>query len=67
VTDRRADWRCSHQVTFATLRELIERQLRVGDLGGALRAAELRLQLPLEGWVSERLNVELASMRARLN
>jgi hypothetical protein len=67
VTDRRAGWRCSHQVTFSTLRELIERQLRVGDVGGALRAAELRLQLPLESWVTERLTIELASMRARLN
>jgi hypothetical protein len=67
VTDRRAGWRCSHQVAFATLRELIERQLRVGDIGGALRASELRLQLPLEGWVSERLTTELSSLRARLN
>jgi hypothetical protein len=67
VTDRRAGWRCSHQVAFATLRELIERQLRVGDVGGALHAAELRLQLPLEDWVGERLAVELQSLRARLN
>jgi hypothetical protein len=67
VTDRRAGWRCSHQVTFSTLRELIERQLRIGDLAGALRAAQLRLQLPLESWVTERLNIELSAMRARLN
>jgi hypothetical protein len=67
VTDRRAAWRCSHQVTFATLRGLIERQLRVGDLRSALQASELRLQLPLEDWIAERLAVELSGLRARLN
>jgi hypothetical protein len=67
VTDRRAEWRCSHQVAFALLRELVERHLRVGDVAGAVRAAELRLALPLEAWVSKRLVVELQSIRARLN
>lgn len=67
VEECRIGWRCSHQLAFALLREHLDRALRVGDLAGALRAAELRLELPLEPHVLERLTVELWSLRSRLN
>jgi regulator of sirC expression with transglutaminase-like and TPR domain len=65
--DDRLSLRCAHQVAFALLREHIDRALRVGDLAGALRAAELRLELPMEGWAMDRLERELRTLRARLN
>lgn len=67
VRSLRATWRCSHQVAFALLREQLDRALRAGDIAGALRAAELRLDLPLERSVQDRLRLELASIRAALN
>ena len=60
-------WRCSHQVAFALLREYLDRALRSGDLAGALRAADLRLELPLEEWALDRLRGERRALRARLN
>jgi len=59
--------RCSHQVAFALLREHLDRALRAGDIAGALRAAELRLELPLDAQTRARLGAERASLRARLN
>jgi hypothetical protein len=67
VEDRPLAWRCAHQVTFALLGEHIDRALRVGDLAGALRAAELRLELPMERWDNDRLERELRALRSRLN
>jgi Transglutaminase-like superfamily len=60
-------WRCAHQVVFALLGEHIDRALRVGDIAGALRAAELRLELPMEGWALDRLRHERRTLGARLN
>ncbi|MFN8203966.1 MAG: transglutaminase family protein [Solirubrobacteraceae bacterium] len=67
LPDERCSWRCSHQVALLLLREYLDRALRAGDLAGALRAAELRLQLPLELWALRRLRGELNAVRARLN
>lgn len=67
MPSERTAWRCAHQVAFALLRAHIDRALRAGDIAGALRAAELRLELPMEGWAREQLQDELARLRARLN
>ncbi len=67
VEDERAAWRCSHQVAYALLREQLDRALRAGDIAGALRAAELRLALPLDDGARERMRAELRALRARLN
>jgi hypothetical protein len=60
-------WRCSHQVAYALLREHLDRALRAGDIAGALRAAELRLELPVDLATRSRLEHEQRSLRARLN
>lgn len=60
-------WRCSHQVAFAVLRDLVDCSLRGGDLARALRAAELRLTLPLGPDALDVLRAELTALRARLN
>jgi hypothetical protein len=60
-------WRCSHQVAFCLLREHLDRALRAGDIAGALRAAELRLDLPVEPATRSRLELEQRSLRALLN
>lgn len=60
-------WRCSHQVAFALLREHLDRALRAGDIAGALRAAELRLDLPIDSATRSRLTAEQRALRARLN
>jgi len=60
-------WRCSHQVAFALLGEHLDRALRAGDIAGALRAAELRLELPVDGGTRARLLAEQDALRARLN
>jgi hypothetical protein len=43
------------------------RPARRSDLGRAIRAAELRLELPLERDLAEALGAELRGLRARLN
>lgn len=60
-------WRCSHQVAFALLREHLDRALRAGDIAGALRAAELRLELPVDAATRARLHAEQHALRSRLN
>jgi hypothetical protein len=60
-------WRCSHQVAYALLREHLDRALRAGDIAGALRAAELRLELPVDPATRSRLEHEQRSLRAHLN
>lgn len=60
-------WRCAHQVCFTTLGELISRAVRGGDIGLAIRAAELRLELPLGDAVRDCQEGALARLRARLN
>jgi hypothetical protein len=60
-------WRCSHQVAFAILRDLIECSLRAGAIADAIRAAELRLALPLGAEALDALRRDLAGLRSRLN
>lgn len=60
-------WRCAHQLSFTTLGVLVNRGTRGGDLGLALRAAELRLALPLGDDVRRCQEGMLKRLRARLN
>lgn len=60
-------WRCSHQLSFTLLRELVDCSLRGGDLDRAIRAANLRLTLPVGRETLDVLRAELAALRARLN
>jgi hypothetical protein len=49
------------------LNNLVGSYTRRGDLGRAIRSAELRLKLPLERAPAEALGAELRALRARLN
>jgi hypothetical protein len=60
-------WQCCHQLAARILNRIGERAERVGQVCWALRAAELRLALPFEGPVRERLEADLRRVRARLN
>jgi hypothetical protein len=60
-------WQCSHQVAARILNRIGERAERTGNLAWAVRAAELRLQLPFARPVLEELRRRLAHVRARLN
>ena len=56
-----------HETALRMLNNLVSAYSRRGDLGNAIRAAELRLDLPLAGDTRAQLNAELGSLRARLN
>ena len=60
-------WQCCHQLAARILNRIGERAERVGHLGWALRAAELRLALRFEAPTRERLEADLRRVRARLN
>jgi hypothetical protein len=60
-------WQCSHQTAARILNRIGERAERTGNVAWALRAAELRLQLPFTRSVLEDLRHALAHLRARLN
>jgi regulator of sirC expression with transglutaminase-like and TPR domain len=60
-------WLCPHLVALLLVEELGARFGERGDLTRAIRAAELRLQLPLDPRARERHELELRSLRARLN
>ncbi|HWT92152.1 MAG TPA: hypothetical protein VN238_04090 [Solirubrobacteraceae bacterium] len=59
--------RCGHQVAFSVLATIIERATRAGDIGLALRAAELRLRLPLAAPLRARVEAERHGLQAVLN
>lgn len=59
--------RCSHQIAFAVLHELVECSVRTGALTDAIHAAQLRLVLPLAPDALEHLRGELDRLRARLD
>jgi len=59
-------WR-AHETAMRMLNNLVPAFQRRGDLGGAIRAAELRLALPAEQPFRETLRTELTALRARLN
>ena len=59
-------WR-AHEIGLRMLNNLVGSYERRGDINRTLRAAEMRLQLPLESTVRDQLETELRSLRSRLN
>jgi Transglutaminase-like superfamily len=59
-------WR-AHEIAMRMLTNLTVAYQRRGDLGGAIRAAGLRLVLPADGPLRDTLQTELRALRARLN
>jgi regulator of sirC expression with transglutaminase-like and TPR domain len=57
----------SHETALRMLNNLVGSYTRRNDLGRAIRAAEMRLELPLSAQPAEALGAELRSLRARLN
>jgi len=57
----------AHATALRMLTNLVEAHQHRGDLGTAIRAAELRLALPAEGRHRTELEVEARALRARLN
>jgi regulator of sirC expression with transglutaminase-like and TPR domain len=57
----------AHETALRMLNNLAGSYTRRNDLGRAIRAAELRLELPLERGLAEMLAAELRGLRARLN
>jgi len=57
----------AHETALRMLNNLAGSYTRRNDLGRAIRAAELRLELPLERGLAETLAAELRGLRARLN
>jgi regulator of sirC expression with transglutaminase-like and TPR domain len=57
----------AHETALRMLNNLVGSYTRRNDLGRAIRAAEMRLELPLSGQPAEALGAELRSLRARLN
>jgi Transglutaminase-like superfamily len=64
---RPARWLCPHIVALMLINAIGTRYLMRGDLARAIRAAELRLRLPLAGDARDRHAKDLASLRALLN
>jgi hypothetical protein len=60
-------WRGSHQVALMLLDRILARAERAGRHGDALRAAALRLELPLDERTIETLRDDADGIRARLN
>ncbi|MFP5363882.1 MAG: transglutaminase family protein [Thermoleophilia bacterium] len=56
-----------HETALRMLNNLVGSYTRRNDLGRAIRAAELRLELPLERDLAGQLAAELRALRARLN
>jgi regulator of sirC expression with transglutaminase-like and TPR domain len=56
----------AHETALRMLNNLVASYTRRNDIGRAIRAAEMRLLLPVEG-AAETLGAELRSLRARLN
>ncbi len=59
-------WRV-HETALRMLNNLVGSYTRRHDLGRAIRAAEMRLELPVAGKQAEALDAELRALRARLN
>jgi regulator of sirC expression with transglutaminase-like and TPR domain len=57
----------AHETALRMLNNLVGSYTRRNDLGRAIRAAEMRLELPVSGPPAEALGAELRSLRARLN
>lgn len=59
--------RCSHEVTFIVLSELSRLFCLTGDIPAAMKAAQMRAELPLGASARERIAFELGALRAMLN
>jgi len=59
-------WRAT-EIAMRMLNNLVAAYDRRADLGSSIRAAEMRLALPAEGAERRRVELELRSLRARLN
>ena len=57
----------AHETALRMLNNLVGSYTRRNDLGRAIRAAEMRLELPLERGLARALTAELRGLRARLN
>ena len=57
----------AHETALRMLNNLVGSYTRRNDLGRAIRAAEMRLELPLERGLATALAAELRGLRARLN
>jgi regulator of sirC expression with transglutaminase-like and TPR domain len=57
----------AHETVLRMLNNLVGSFARRNDIGRAIRAAEMRLELPLGRQPAEALGAELRSLRARLN
>lgn len=60
-------WQCAHQLAALLLNRIAERAERIGHLTWAIRAAELRLALPVGPEARERWERDLERVRSRLN
>jgi len=60
-------WRCSHQVALMLLDRIIARAQRAGRHGDAIRAAQLRLELPLDEPTIAALRDDADAIAAKLN
>jgi hypothetical protein len=60
-------WLCPHLVGLRLIDAIGVRYMNHGDLGSAIRAAELRLLLPLHPRLREHHVLALRKLRARLN
>jgi hypothetical protein len=60
-------WRCAHETALMLLDRIVTRASRTGRMHDALRAAELRLELPLDDATLALLREEREGIAARLN
>jgi regulator of sirC expression with transglutaminase-like and TPR domain len=56
-----------HEIAARMLNNLVASYQRRGDLTLAIRAAQMRLALPVEGPLRDTMNAELRALQARLN
>ncbi len=56
-----------HQIAVRMLNNLVASYQRRGDLSRAIRAARMRLMLPIESSLRQAMNAELRALQARLN
>jgi hypothetical protein len=60
-------WRCSHQIALMLLDRIVARAQRAGRHGDAIRAAQLRLDLPLDESTIDSLRDDADGVAAKLN
>jgi hypothetical protein len=60
-------WRCEHEVAFVALSELSRLFCLTGDVKAALRATEMRLELPIGDSLKAHLEFEAGALHALFN